>query len=146
MPTCPEVRECVCCVHQLLLQMLVSDVTCSTFCRSFVWRRNERRSHCCRCQRGPRPAHHSCTFFHYHFVHLDDKCPRFSFCFQENFAAVPKRVWADVVRKLAIKTNASSNAADLCVHSRSRASLHFVTSFSYSLCSSYIRLGCLYCD
>jgi hypothetical protein len=57
------------------------------------------------------------------------KVCRLIFAFQENFSAVPKRVWADVVRKLGINTNARNAAADLFVGSPSRTFLNLLTHF-----------------
>ena len=65
---------------------------------------------------------------------------------QNNFSTVPKRVWADVVRKLGVRANSGNTAADLCVHAHSRSFLHLFTPFRRRLCASYIRLGCLDCD
>ena len=74
----------------------------------------------------------------------------FMFTFQDNFSAVPKRVWADVVRKLGMNTNARNAAADLFVGSSSLTSpllsSESADAFCFSICSSYIRLGCLNCD
>jgi len=52
-------------------------------------------------------------------------CPFCHACTQENFSTVPKRVWADVVRKLGVKTNSGNTAADLYVHVHPHSFLHF---------------------
>jgi hypothetical protein len=128
-----------------LLQLLYLDATCSLFAAVLfgVVTNGEAIAAAANEAHGQRITQvRLCTIISFILV---SHVVIFIFC-QENFSAVPKRVWADVVRKLAVKSNASSNAADLCVHPRSRAALHCVTPFSFSLCSSYIRLGCVFCD
>ncbi len=68
----------------------------------------------------------------------------FRACPQDNFASVPKRVWADVVRKLGVNMNSRNAAADLFVPISVRF-CNMLTPFARSLCASYIRLGCLAC-
>jgi hypothetical protein len=70
----------------------------------------------------------------------------FTFAFQDNLSAVPKRVWADVARKLSINEKSRNAAADLFVHASSIAFLHLLTPAVCSICSAYSRLGCLNCD
>ena len=60
----------------------------------------------------PAAQHHNFTLFD-----VED-LPHCHFVMQDNFSAVPKRVWADVVRKLGTNMNSRNAAADLYVPAR----------------------------
>ena len=59
----------------------------------------------------------------------------FHACSQDNFASVPKRVWADVVRKLGVNMNSRNTAADLFVPRALSSLLQHADAF----CSQLVR-------
>ena len=69
---------------------------------------------------GQRITHvHSPAAQHHNFTLFDvEDLPHCHFVMQDNFSAVPKRVWADVVRKLGTNMNSRNAAADLYVPAR----------------------------